>query len=137
MGTTTRLGLLLAFVVSSASLGAASAVRTIPMSGTVVDTAAFPVADVDVVLSRQAKTSTGSEQFSTIGHARTDAAGHFSFGAVDLQSEVAFPLETSVSFEYHVQGALRSRRVVNISFTAPRSQPDLAIQSVEAKLVVQ
>jgi hypothetical protein len=67
-----------------------------------------------------------------VARATTDATGHFSFGSVALDTAVAFPLETGVSFDYLVATQGHTQRIQNIAFTAPRS--NYAITSVNAEI---
>src|SRR5688572_26230667 len=81
------------------SLSAQATGRAIPMTGTVVNLSGLPVAGAHVLFVRSATTAFGGRTSASLGSARTDESGHFSFGPLDVQSELAFPLENSMRLE--------------------------------------
>lgn len=118
------------------SLSAQGTGRTIPVTGIVVDGSGAPVAGAHVVLLRHSQSVNG-EGGSTLAQADTDRTGAFSFGSINLQTEIRFPLETGARLQYIVSSAGGDRPLpINIEFTAPRSGPDYAVTSVYAKLTV-
>ena len=119
------------------SLSAAQATgRAVPMTGTVVNVSSQPVAGALVVFVRNATTAFGGRTSEILGRARTDENGHFSFGSLDVQSELAFPLENSIRLEYVVVGPNGQPFMLDsVRFTAPRSGS--AIASIAAEIRVQ
>ena len=95
--------------------------RRIPMSGVVLDASRAPVANADVLLIRHAGRSQSQQSSEILARGTTDTAGKFSFGLVALNTDVAFPLETQVSWEYEVFTKDGTRSVQSVAFTAPRN----------------
>ena len=117
------------------SLSAQATGRAVPMTGTVVNVSGQPVAGALVVFVRNATTAFGGQSSENLGRARTDENGHFSFGPLDVQSELAFPLENSIRLEYVVVGPSgQPFKLDNVRFTAPRN--GAAIASIAADIRV-
>ena len=70
-----------------------------------------------------------------LAHGQTDAEGRFDLGAVAMKSEVAFPLENGVLFEFGVRTNSEQRPVISVNFTAPRAT-DATVESVNAEISV-
>ena len=132
---TRQLLLLVVMLATAGPVGARVQSHGLPMSGTVVTLARLPVASARVALIRHTWMASGGEGHQVLAQASTDEQGAFSFGSVDLKSEVAFPLETAVQFEYTVLTNGRERTIGDVAFTAPRNA-DYSLQSVSAKITV-
>ncbi len=120
--------------MSSSPAHGQAASRGIPLSGVVRDAASAPIPEASVVLIRhsgQAPRSTGQE---ILAWGTTDAAGRFSLGSVVLNTEVAFPLETQVSWEYAVFTKSVARTVQDVAFTAPRSNSGVTAVVAEIQI---
>src|SRR5689334_11179435 len=92
-----------ALIAVGASVNAQpEAPRTVPLDGTVRDARGEPVAEADVVLERHARLASGAQSLQLIAGGRTDRRGAFALGAVAIETEVQFPLETGVNLVYRV-----------------------------------
>src|SRR4051812_44302586 len=92
--------------------------RAVPISGVVLNTNHIPVANAHVVLIRHAGQERPSLRHEILAQGTTDAAGKFSFGPVVLDTEVEFPRETQVSWEFAVETKDVMRMVRHVAFTA-------------------
>ena len=133
-----RRGLLLVvMLVTAGSVFARVQNRGLPVSGSVRTLAGLPVAGATVILVRHTwrDSAQDAEGHQTLAQATTDEQGAFSFGTIDLKTEMAFPLETGLQLEYKVFASGRERRVGDVAFTAPRNE-DYSLRSVSAKIMV-
>ena len=126
---------LVAMVFVGSSLAQGQSARRVPMSGVVLDATRAPVANADVLLIRNAG-RLRNHSSEILAKATTDTAGKFSFGPVALNADVAFPLETQVSWEYEVMTKAATRAVQNVAFTAPRNN-SAVITSVSAEIQIR
>jgi hypothetical protein len=126
---------ILAVVSFGAMAGAqVDGARSIPMGGTIEDSQGRPVGGASVVLVRRATYARGGASVARVATGRSDDRGAFSFGAVAIETEVAFPLETAVRFDYEVFRDGADVRVDAVSFTAPRSGGALASVAAQIRL---
>jgi hypothetical protein len=109
--------------------------HTIPMGGTVVDLQGIPVGGADVFFNRRSTFASGGTTVEMVASARTDPQGGFSFGSVPLVTDLAFPLETAVRFDYEVRRQGEVRPLEEVTFSAPRKGTALA--SISASLRVR
>jgi len=133
-----RILLLVVMLATAGSVFARVQNRGLPVSGSVRTFAGLPVAGATVVLVRHTwrdGVQDGAEGHQTLAQAKTDEQGAFSFGAIDLKTEMAFPLETGLQLEYKVFAAGRERRIGDVAFTAPHNE-DYSLRSVSAKIMV-
>jgi len=128
---------MLAVVVFATLFGAQGSGRAVQMTGVVVNGSGKPVVGAHVVLVRHAESAEQTHGTRILAQADTDSSGSFSFGAIDLQTEIRFPLETGAWLEYTVTVAGTTRLIGAVEFTTPRSGPDAAVASVYARLTVQ
>ena len=133
-----RILVLVVLLITAGSVFARVQNRGLPVSGSVLTAAGLPVAGASVRLVRHTWREGGqnsAEGHQTLAQATTDEQGGFSFGTIDLKTEMAFPLETGLQLEYQVFSGGRERRVGDVAFTAPRND-DYSLRSVSAKITV-
>lgn len=116
-------------------VGAQSSRRAIPMSGAVVNAQGLPIAGASVLLLRHTTSAMGGEAEAIVAQGRTDQQGLFSLGSVALDTEIAFPLETGLRFDYLVKRDGASLEVAGVTFTAPRD--GVLVASVAARISVR
>ena len=127
--------IVISMLAAGSMVGAQNSRRAIPMSGTVVNAQGLPVANANVGLNRRFLFASGGEGAESVAQGRTDEQGDFSLGVVALDTDVSFPLETGVRFDYSVFRAGVRANVTGVTFTAPREGAALA--SVSARITVR
>ena len=127
--------IVISVIAASSMVGAQNSRRAIPMSGTVVNAQGLPVANANVGLNRHFLFASGGEGAEGVAQGRTDEQGDFSLGVVALDTDVAFPLETGVRFDYSVFRAGVRANVQSVTFTAPRD--GTAVASVTARITIR
>ena len=131
---------LAALAISVLALGALSYAQKVhpgvQVSGTVLDVQGFPVAGATVAMRRDSFSYKGVHWQEPIARASTDQEGHFSFGTVDLRTNVDFSLEHGADYGYSVsEGSGRGFEINEVSFDAPRQ--DNVVQSIDIRFKVR
>jgi hypothetical protein len=118
----------------AAIAGAQNSRPSIAMDGAVIDALGQPVTDATVILVRAGSTAGGGSTVQRASSGRTDSRGSFSLGRVALETEVSFPLETGVRFDYQVMRNGSLADVADLSFVAPREDGRVAAVSARIRL---